>query len=87
MHTKELTVFVGEVDGEESGVIRLRIISIGEIIETGLECCSGVPAGLSKKFNNAIPWSLYYRVEAQLPERNSREPKQKSEVQNRLPWV
>lgn len=36
--TKGLTVFVGEVDGEESGVIRLRIISIGEIIETGLEC-------------------------------------------------
>lgn len=46
MHAKELTVFVGEVDGEESGVIRLRIISIGEITETRLRCCSGVAAAL-----------------------------------------
>lgn len=45
MDTEQLTVFVGEVDGEESGVIRLRMISIGEIIVTGLECCSRVPDG------------------------------------------
>lgn len=31
-HT-ELTVLEGEVDGEDSGVIRLRMMSIGEIIE------------------------------------------------------